>query len=87
MQPVCGVGVRVERQPLIDVNADAVDARRAGRLEDAVTGVTGHLEHDIRARELCQELLGERRCPAPGLWNASFEKSLTTYLLLTLTSG
>ncbi len=34
-------------EELVDVHADAVDARVAGGLEDAVAGLAGDLEHDV----------------------------------------
>ena len=53
-------------QDLVDVDADAVDARVAGRLEDAVAGQAGDLEEDVDAGVLAEELLGERLAARPG---------------------
>ena len=39
---------RVERQLLVDINADADQAMRAGGLENAVAGLAGNLEDDVR---------------------------------------
>ena len=50
-------GVRIG-QRLVDVDADAVDARVAGRIEDAVAGLAGDLEEDV-GLVLGDELLAE----------------------------
>src|SRR5258706_10476842 len=52
-----GIGIRVE---LVDIDADAEDLRRAGGVEDAVTGETGDLEQDVDILVLGEEVLGER---------------------------
>src|SRR5947207_11224400 len=48
-----------DREPLVDVDADAVDLRGAGGLEDAVAGLAGGLEEDVRLLRV-DERLGER---------------------------
>ena len=45
------------RLVLVDVDADGVDARRAGGVDDAVAGQAGDLEDDVDARVLLDELL------------------------------
>ena len=52
-------GVRVG-QELVHVDADALDVRGAGGVEDAVAGQAGDLEQDVDVLVLGEEVLGER---------------------------
>ena len=51
---------------LVDVDADAVDARLAGGLEHAVAGLARDLEHDVDLGVLGQQLLGDGLAARPG---------------------
>src|SRR3990170_930480 len=46
-------------QPLVDVDADAVDARLLDRLQHAVTGLAGNLEHHVDVLILLKQLIGK----------------------------